>query len=134
MKRLVLCVLGPLLVGTLAGCGDGKTVVNGTVTLDGEPVPKGAVTFVRSDGDLVREGAVIEKGAFQVRVPPGKYRIEVNGRKVVGKKTQKGMNGQDEEIELTEELFPEKYNLKSELTADIKSGDNPVKLELSSTK
>jgi hypothetical protein len=134
MKRVAPYVLGSFLVAALAGCGDGKGTVNGTVTLDGESVANGAVTFVKTEGEPVREGAVIRNGSFQTRLPPGKYRVEVNGRKVVGKKTQKGFNGEDEEIELTEELFPERYNTKSELTEEIKSGDNAVKLALTSGK
>jgi hypothetical protein len=134
MKRLTLSVLGAFLLAASGGCGDSKGTVNGTVTLDGEAVANGAVTFVKTEGDPVREGAVIKDGAFQTRVPPGKYRIEVNGKKVVRKETRKGMSGEDEEVEITEERFPERYNTKSELTQEIRSGVNTVKLELTSKK
>jgi hypothetical protein len=134
MKRIAACVLGLFLFASLPGCGDGKGSVNGTVTLDGQPVANGAVTFVKSEGSLVREGAVIKDGGFQARVPPGKYRIEVNAQKVVGKRKQKGFSGAEEEVEITEEMFPERYNTKTELSEEIKLGPNTVKLDLKSKK
>src|SRR5690349_1731911 len=107
MKRIVVCAASLFLVGTLAGCGDEKASVNGTVKMDGEAVTDGAIIFSKSDGSKVREGAVIKDGSFQVRLPPGKYKIELNGKKVLGKETRKGMSGKDEEVEITGELFPE---------------------------
>jgi hypothetical protein len=113
----------------LAGCSD-STTVSGTVTMDGQPVKSGAITFVKTDGDLVRAGAVISDGAFQAKLAPGKYRIELTGQKVVGKRKQKAFDGTDEEVELTEELFPERYNAKTELSHEIKPGPNKIDLKL----
>src|SRR5262245_3297796 len=134
MKPVAACALSLFLFASLAGCGDGKGSVNGTVTLDGQPVATGTVTFVKSEGGLVREGAVIKGGSFQARVPPGRYKIEVNAQRVVGKRKQKGFSGEAEEVELTEELFPERYNTKTELSEEIKSGRNTVTLDLRSKK
>jgi hypothetical protein len=125
--------LGSLIA--LPGCGDGQGTVNGAVTLDGQPVAHGTVTFVSNEGGkLVREGAVIEGGSFHAVVPPGEYKIELNGQKVVGKRKQKGFDGKDEELEITEELFPERYNAKTELTAKVSSGTNTVKLDVKGAK
>src|SRR5262249_48986593 len=134
MKRTAVGVVGLFLFAALSGCGDGKTTVSGTVALDGQPVADATITFVKTEGDLVREGASIKDGRFQVRVPPGKYRIELDGRKVIGKIRQKGSYGQDEEVEQTANLFPEKFNSKSELTEEIKPGVNEIKLDLKSAK
>src|SRR6266436_3042426 len=60
-----------LSLSLLLGCGDGKSSASGTVTFDGQPVASGTITFVKSDGELVREGAIIKDGAFQAHVPPG---------------------------------------------------------------
>jgi hypothetical protein len=134
MKYVALSALG-LFLAALAGCGgDGKGSVEGTVTLDDKPVSNGTVTFVRTEGGLVREGAVIRDGSFKASMPPGKYRVEVNGQKVVGKRKQKGFNGAEEEVDLTEEMFPEQYNTRSELSEEIKAGPNTVKLALKSKK
>jgi hypothetical protein len=63
-------------------------------------------------------------------LPTGKYKLELNGQKVVGKRKQKAFDGSDEEVDLTEELFPPRYNSQSELIEDIKAGANTIKLDL----
>ena len=88
------------------------------------------VTFVKNDGQLVREGAVITSGAFRVSLQPGEYKIELSAQKVVGKRKQKGFDGKDEEVELTDELFPERYNTKSTLTKKIEPGTNTLTLDI----
>ena len=117
----------------LLGCSDGKSSVTGSVTLDGRPVASGSVTFVKQDGELAREGAVIHGGTFHAAVPPGKYKLELNAQKVVGKRKQKAFDGSDEEVEITEELFPPRYNTNSELLQEIKPGANVIKLDLKSS-
>jgi len=112
----------------LMGCGNEKSSVSGTVTFDGEPVKNGSITFVKPEGELVREGAVIRDGAFQASLPPGEYKIELAAQKVTGKRTQKGFDGKDEEVEETKELFPERYNTKTTLTRKINRGANTVNL------
>lgn len=116
-----------------AGCGDsGKSPTNGTVTFDGQPVGNGSITFIGTDGNNAREGAVIKDGAFAAELSPGKYKLELYGQKVIGKRKQKGMGGEMEELDITEELFPEQFNTKSALAEEIKSGQNTLKLDLKS--
>src|SRR5438105_4877241 len=64
----------------LVGCGESKGTVNGVVTFNGEPVKSGMVAFVKSDGPLVREGAVITNGTFHASLSPGEYKIELNAQ------------------------------------------------------
>ncbi len=118
----------------LLGCADGKATVSGAVTFDGQPVSSGSVTFVKNDGQLVREGAVIHDGAFRATLPPGNYQVELSARKVVGKQKQKGFDGKDEEIELTVELFPARYNINTTLTAKIGPGANTLNFNAQGTK
>jgi len=127
MWKLVLALF---CVAAVVGCWDGKGSVRGTVTMDGKPVASGSVTFVKQGGELAREGAVIREGSFQAAVPPGTYKLELNGQRVVGKRTQKGFDGKDETLDVTQELFPDRYNSKTELTEEIKSGVNVIKLDL----
>jgi hypothetical protein len=128
--RLTFIALVLLLVVSLTGCGDGKSVVNGTVSYDGQSVKSGSVTFISLEGEPVREGAVITDGAFKATMPPGKYKVELSGTRPAGKRTQKGFDGKEEVIELTEEIFPDYYSSKSELTETIKPGVNNVALNL----
>lgn len=128
LARPLFWTLGLL---ALAGCGDGKSTVSGTVTLDGQPVPSGSITFVKQEGgSLVREGAVISGGKFEAAVPPGTYKLELNSQKVVSQRTQKGFDGKDETLDVTQELFPVRFNANTELNQEIKPGSNTLKLDL----
>jgi hypothetical protein len=117
----------PLLL--LTGCGDGRRTVEGTVTFDGQPLAKGTILFVKTDGELVREGGVITDGAFHCVLPDGNYKIEINAQRVSGKITAEFM-GKMEELDKTEEMIPERYNAATELTAQIKPGMDHLKLIL----
>jgi hypothetical protein len=128
--RLSFIALTLFLIVFLTGCGDGKGVVNGTVSYDGQPVKSGSVTFISVEGEPVREGAVITDGAFKATVPPGKYKVELSGTRPAGNRTQKGFDGKEEVIEMTEEIFPDYYGSKSELTETIKPGVNNITLNL----
>jgi len=130
MSRLALIAL----VGWffVVGCRDGMSTASGTVTMDGEPVKTGTVTFVKQDGDVAREGAIIADGRFVAKLRPGDYKIELNSQKTTGTRTQKGFDGKDEVVELTAELFPERYNAKTTLTTKIVPGPNTVNLEAKS--
>lgn len=133
MNRTTACALGLLVCVGLSGCGDGRAHVAGKVTFDGQPVSSGSVVFVRSDG-TAREGGVVTDGAFRTALAPGRYKIEVRAPKVVGKRKQKGFDGKDEEIEMSEEMIPDRYNTKTELTEEFKAGSNPITLDLKSQK
>lgn len=133
-QQLSFALVGLVGLALIFGCGDDKSSVKGSVTFDSQPVASGTITFVKSDGELVREGAIIKDGAFQAQVPAGNYKIELNAQKVVGKRKQKSFDGKDEEVEITEELFPERYNTKSELTTKVERGSNTVKLDIKGVK
>jgi hypothetical protein len=117
-----------------AGCGDGKSSVTGSVTFDGQPVKNGTITFVKADGELVREGGVIQDGEFQATLPPGKYKIELNAQRLIRKQKQKGFDGKDEEVDITDELFPPRFNIGTELSEVIKPGSNALKFDLKSDR
>jgi hypothetical protein len=122
------------LLAALAGCDSTKSSVTGAVTLDGEPVRSGSIAFVKTEGDLAREGAVIQDGKFHAVLPPGKYKIELNAQKVVGTRKQKGFDGAEEVVELTDELFPPRYNSNTELIEVIKPGANTLNFDLKGEK
>src|SRR5262245_27878190 len=72
-----------------AGCGGGGLVtVKGTVTLDGQPVPHAAVTFIPKEGKGQQASGVTDaSGAFRLEtskpgdgVMPGEYRVIVQYR------------------------------------------------------
>lgn len=127
MSRFALLALAGWFF--VVGCRDGMATASGSVTMDGEPVKTGTITFIKQDGDLAREGAVIADGRFSAKLKPGEYKIELNSQKTTGTRTQKGFDGKDEVVELTTELFPDRYNAKTTLTTKIVPGANTVNLE-----
>lgn len=129
MHRTSLKVLCCLALLILAGCGDGRRAIDGTVTFDGQPLAKGTIEFERTEGGLVREGDIVQNGRFKVTLPDGKYKIKVNAQKAVGKIKETNM-GQTNEVDVFEELIPDRYNNKTELTLEVNPGTTECKLTL----
>jgi hypothetical protein len=79
--RLVACALALVIV---AGCGGSKVKrvnVSGTVTLDGQPVPHGTISFTPADKTTQGNtaGGEITEGKYSVaNVTPGKNRVEIS--------------------------------------------------------
>jgi hypothetical protein len=126
MKQ-VLVLISMIVVGCSSDTKHGA--VNGTVTLDGQPIKTGIVRFVPADGQTATADAVIAEGKFTANVPPGEKRVEISAPKVVGKRR---MMPESPEIEITEELLPARYNVKTELTLTVTAGSQSKDFELQS--
>jgi hypothetical protein len=120
------CAFGLFL---LAGCGSGKSSVEGTVTFDGAPVDGGAIIF-RPEGAAKESqlgGAQILEGKYVIDsakgLPPGKYRVEILWKKKTGKQIPNKSDA-GTTVEETKQVIPTRYNSATELSADIKSGSN----------
>jgi hypothetical protein len=112
-----------LTLVALAGCGDnsGLVEVKGTVTLDGAPLEKGAISFSPVDGKTKTAGANIEAGNYSARVPPGTMKVSISAGKVVGKKPLYDRPG-SRERDVIEEMVPARYNEETELRLEVKPG------------
>jgi hypothetical protein len=102
-----------VLLGTaaLAGCSpNARSVVEGTVTYGGQPIPLGTITFLPEGGKGIKCGGRIENGHYQVepRFGPmaGPHRVEIRWAKPTGKKYK---NAFREEFDVTQEGLPDKY-------------------------
>jgi hypothetical protein len=110
-----------------AGCGKSgpqMMEVTGTVKYDGQPVAEGDISFIPEDKSVGGEGGKIKDGRYTLKVKEGKNKVQIfASRGVPGKK---GPMGED----LVEQYIPEKYNDKTELTADVSSGKKEFNFDL----
>ena len=124
------CALMLMLLSMLpfSGCGSGEQfqAVSGTVTVDGEPLKKGIITFFAIGEGSTSGGEVID-GSYSLaadRGPsPGKYRVEITGSRPTGK-TEFDIDLK-KKVDVEEQFLPPRYHAKSELTAEVvASGEN----------
>lgn len=122
-------VVGLLLLVFAVGCGGGKGVIEGEVTLDGKLLEKGMISFVPEDGKTTPADGPIEAGKFKVTVSAGKKIVKISAPKVVGKTR---MAPESPEVDQIEELLPTRYNANSELKLDFTGGTLNKRFELTS--
>ena len=131
-----------VLVITIAGCGgpaDGfeRFPAWGTVTLDGQPLKSGTISFVALQQGASSSGPIVD-GAFKLSgndgLSPGPYRVEVFSMQTTGKKIPSG----DDPSSLVDETInavPKQYNVDSTLRTEIPAGGpkDPLAFPLVST-
>jgi hypothetical protein len=128
-----LLLLSLLTVAGGAGCSDAppRGTVNGTVTLDGNPLKEGYVRFVPADGKSQPASANVVNGKFSAAVPLGEMRVEFSAPKVVGR--HKAYDTPDSPVvEDVDELLPARYNAQSELKITVKKGSQDETFRLTS--
>jgi hypothetical protein len=104
----------------LTGCrGDGLTDVAGAVTYDGQPVNKGLITFLPPDGNGPTAASTITNGKYAARIAPGRKRVQIEAYKVTGQQPWTPGNRDGPMVDVQEQILPEHYNTKSELTCEI---------------
>jgi hypothetical protein len=103
----------------LAGCGAKEGNLTGAVTVDGQPLKRGTITFSPADGKTSGVSAPVADGRYTVVVPPGEMTVKVNGDKVVGKHQ---MYPGAPEVEKVEELVAAEFNDQTTLKVTIKGG------------
>ncbi len=131
--------LSLISASTLAtGCGGAAGPelgrLSGTVTLDGKPLANARIVF-QPTGQLASPSVsdTAEDGAFELRfnrdrkgVLPGSHQIRVTTARVVT-----DASGKETDVQ---EVLPAKYNAKTELTYDVKTGSNQLDLKLESSQ
>jgi len=141
-RRMTLAIVTVLM--TLAGCGrEGpETVsVSGIVTLDGNPVAGASVMFMPQSAGRPATGLTDEEGRFQLTTfgdedgaLVGLHRVTVTLIKTTGFLADKdGLSGGLAPEGAREEwIVPQRYSNPetSGLTAEVRDGMVPVKLEL----
>ena len=124
VARTLRAASAALAVALLAvvGCGPGDNMadVSGTVSYNGEPVADGSISFTPADGKTPTAGGNVKDGKYSCKVPVGPMKVSVTSAKEVGRKKLYGKDGPD--MPVMKEVLPEKYNMKTELTYEVKAG------------
>ncbi len=134
LQKLCLVVLAVFALG----CGSEpfeRGAVRGEITFDDQPVASGTIVFVPTGASPgASASGEIVAGHFTIprKQSPsvGTHRVEVlamrnNGKKEAGSPYPPGTMVDD-----IEQYIPARYNHKSELQAEIKSGDNTIDFKL----
>ena len=129
-----VCVVFALVL--VVGCNgnDGRQALEGTVTLDGEPLAEGNVSFRPMPGTKSpTAGGRIVDGKFSILpekgLSAGTFRVEITASRKTGRKVMDPVLRT--EVDETEQFIPERYNRQSELTRPIiTDGPNQFTFEL----
>jgi len=120
----------------MLGCGSDRHGLTGKVTLDGQPLEDGSISF-RPVGDTAgpTAGATISGGEFRVEpnagTLPGEFRVEITASRKTGEQMYDDLRGGT--VEVHRQFLPARYNSASELTATVsESGPNQFQFDLQS--
>ena len=123
-RKMIQQIASVAVFATLfAGCSYGPPMgdVQGTVTVNGQPLEEGSIRFIPVDGETQTTGGIITNGSFQVEVPVAKQRVEIMANVIDKEKTPP--NPTDDQI-VMKTLVPKRYNFESELILDVVPGLN----------
>jgi len=119
-----------LSVGCGSPAGPELGTVQGTVTLDGDPLPDAVIQFAPNKG-RPSTGTTDANGHYTLQYTmdrPGAV-IGMHSVRVTTARTTEGEDGTDQ---TTPEKVPAKFNTESELTEEVTAGSNTIHIELTS--
>jgi hypothetical protein len=114
------------------GCGGNSNVgsVTGTVTLDGNPVSGALVSFTPKKGGSPSVGRTDDSGKYFLQYTRDQQGAEIGEHSVkITTYLAADPEADPPQAEVPEKI-PIKYNYKTELTKEVKSGTNTIDLEL----
>jgi hypothetical protein len=111
-----------LVIATIGGgCGprDGRIAVSGTVSLDGQPLTNGFISFSPTGPKGSPTGTPVTAGRYAARVSPGEMSVQIRATKSV---TKENPSESDVERGITveqREMVPTRYNSKTMLRVNV---------------
>jgi hypothetical protein len=128
-SRIDILPICLVLVVSFAGCG--KTgpelaPVTGRITLDGEPLEKADIVFQPDGSKPPSSGRADAEGRYQLA-----YKRGVMGG-TIGSNTVRITISPD--LVANPPTIPARYNTESELTKEVKSGENEFNFDLSTSE
>jgi hypothetical protein len=138
-RSFIPCVMVFLAAVPLAGCSDpyaGRQEITGAVTLAGQPLKAGTITFFPLEGQGTQSGSGIDNGTYKVPrqngLKPGKYRIEItagDGKTPANNEEAGGPGGSTNIVSV--DLVPEDWNTKSKREVTVKpDGSNKIDFDI----
>lgn len=125
-RTLVLFLIVSLAAA--AGCSDrygGRMEVSGTVTLEGQPLKDGSITFVPLDKQETQSGSGVVNGAYTVPrkngLKPGKYRVEITSGDGKTPASEEEIAGPSSTNIVSVDRVPEDWNTKSKQQVEVTS-------------
>jgi hypothetical protein len=136
MRHRLFVLWAAVALTAVGGCTAKKPVLSGLVTLDGQPLDNGSITFIPEAGDGQTAGATIgPDGRYRVEVSPTKMKVAIRSAKVVGKRKMYD-TPESPLVEIFDDLLPARYSdmNKTELTVTVVPGENEKDFALTSGK
>ena len=140
--KMSVCVALVALVSTLAGCGNAKLgSVSGKVTLDDQPLAGAQVSFMPVNGGGASFGETDSAGQYSLTHTSGSNGATVGNHTVSivveDDEEPYDESGSDEQgrLRITKNKVgkvPDRYNEQTELTAEVKAGENTFDFPLKS--
>jgi len=135
MRTALLWLALGFCVPLAAGCDQATSRhgLQGTVTLDSEPLAKGSIAFVPLPGTKgPPAGGPIRDGSYSVGSDGGtfvgKFSVSIKASRKTGRKEHDSMGNL---VDQFEQYIPRRYNRDTELTAEVTvSGPNRFDFEL----
>lgn len=128
-KGLVCWCTSGLCLFLLAGCGSesNRSGLEGTVTLNGQPLAEGSITLRPLPGTHgPTAGGKIANGKFTILPEQGTFsgtfRVEITASRKTGKQKKDALLGIM--VDEYERIIPDRYNRQSELTCEV-TADRP---------
>lgn len=122
-----------LLLVAACGCGPATGTVSGNVTIDGQPLDKGIISFAAAEGTAQPANADITNGRYSATMQAGKKFVQISATISVGKrKISPDPNVPLDDI--WEERLPAKFNSESKLEFEVKPGANTKDWETQSNR
>lgn len=114
-----------MLFAQASGCGGSGGLdlhpVSGTVTLDGQPIEDGLITFHELPGDGRGFASAIRSGTYLVKTSAKRMKVSIKAyRDMPGKFVQAAPDQPKEPVR--EQYVPTLYNDTSTLTAEVPAG------------
>lgn len=111
-----------LIVIALVGCQKQRVAtIRGEVTLNGELVDGGVISFIPEDGPPVT--SEIRNGRYEAKTTAGKLMVQVSAPIVVDRRRESS-DPDSPWVDITRERLPDNYNSKTDITFEAQPGAN----------